>query len=553
MSNIANEITKLKQNIKNSYSIIESRGGTVPEKQNADNLSAAIDSIPSGGCLIFENYSELISHLESVDQSVFTTFSNYEHTSDGNVILRNTVLGEAGLPQVGATLGVQMILSEPETKAAALTADIVECPWMVLGYNRIVPQFLKFKSDAGDYIYVSSIDDSESEMYTVDDSEKLCYNLTSDHDFRDIITGLKTYSKTYNTTEYINEYSIKSGVTVTAVDSSSVIPFCEYWGTYMYSGNDNADYRTTYNVPCKITCSDGVTYKFVGYTIYIQMLHELVNNGPFDPVEISSNANGFKFEEGVEYYDLNAANEFTKLVQGSDYALGDLISNKAYDVYKKNFDGEMKLVQKLSGTNPNTNYAYGSNCWCESMARQMLNNTKGTSETRYSAQNIFEYTSESDYTYENTAISDYTQQCGGLLRTVRDEDFNKFIQPSIIKNWLYSTYQTGTSNTVRPIWYGGSSSTTRYTMTVDRMFLGGYDDYGVNPPYTTGDYVGARSKLYYTNTSGSISTSSGIFWERSAYCSHSSSVHYVNNFGYRNDCTYANYYSIRFAPACNLG
>lgn len=42
---VATEISKLQTNLMDAYSSIESKGGTLPENQNFDNLSASIESI----------------------------------------------------------------------------------------------------------------------------------------------------------------------------------------------------------------------------------------------------------------------------------------------------------------------------------------------------------------------------------------------------------------------------------------------------------------------------------------------------------------------------
>ena len=46
---IATAITNLQGKIANAYTAIENKGGTLPATQNAENLSATIDAIPSGG------------------------------------------------------------------------------------------------------------------------------------------------------------------------------------------------------------------------------------------------------------------------------------------------------------------------------------------------------------------------------------------------------------------------------------------------------------------------------------------------------------------------
>lgn len=45
---IANEIATLKTNITNAYNSINTKGGTIPTNKNTENLSSAIESIPSG-------------------------------------------------------------------------------------------------------------------------------------------------------------------------------------------------------------------------------------------------------------------------------------------------------------------------------------------------------------------------------------------------------------------------------------------------------------------------------------------------------------------------
>ena len=46
---IADKILKLETDIDNAYTYISNKGGTVPQNKNTENLSNAIDSIPSGG------------------------------------------------------------------------------------------------------------------------------------------------------------------------------------------------------------------------------------------------------------------------------------------------------------------------------------------------------------------------------------------------------------------------------------------------------------------------------------------------------------------------
>lgn len=49
MATISQNLAKLSSHLEDAYTAIDSKGGTVPGTHNATNLSAAIESIPSGG------------------------------------------------------------------------------------------------------------------------------------------------------------------------------------------------------------------------------------------------------------------------------------------------------------------------------------------------------------------------------------------------------------------------------------------------------------------------------------------------------------------------
>lgn len=62
---IATELETLKTNITNAYNSINTKGGTIPTNKNTENLSSAIESIPSGGSdipdnahIVFSNYDD---------------------------------------------------------------------------------------------------------------------------------------------------------------------------------------------------------------------------------------------------------------------------------------------------------------------------------------------------------------------------------------------------------------------------------------------------------------------------------------------------------------
>lgn len=55
---IASQITALSNNIDAAYAVIAQRGGTVPQRKNAENLATAIATIPSAGTQQVNNNEE---------------------------------------------------------------------------------------------------------------------------------------------------------------------------------------------------------------------------------------------------------------------------------------------------------------------------------------------------------------------------------------------------------------------------------------------------------------------------------------------------------------
>jgi len=91
---IASELTKLETDITNAYSAVQTKGGTIPSNKNTDNLSAAINSIPSGGSatLITKTITENGTYKASDDDA--------DGYSSVNVNLKFTAQGRAYFPNV---------------------------------------------------------------------------------------------------------------------------------------------------------------------------------------------------------------------------------------------------------------------------------------------------------------------------------------------------------------------------------------------------------------------------------------------------------------------
>lgn len=138
--------------------------------------------------------------------------------------LENSNGDTSTLPAVGALLNVPYKIDH--------TADAVDTQWQIMGYNASIPEYVKYKSDSGEYAFVRSVGEDTSLL-------------------RDIVAGCKIYSKTDDT--YTD-----TGKTVSACGTE----------TFTYGNN------CTYSVPTTITV-DGTTYTFCGYNVTLNMRHVL--------------------------------------------------------------------------------------------------------------------------------------------------------------------------------------------------------------------------------------------------------------------------------------
>lgn len=66
---VQSEITRINGNIANAYTAVSGKGGTLPTARNSSNLSAAIQSIPSGGTLITKTITQNGTYNASSDNA----------------------------------------------------------------------------------------------------------------------------------------------------------------------------------------------------------------------------------------------------------------------------------------------------------------------------------------------------------------------------------------------------------------------------------------------------------------------------------------------------
>lgn len=67
---VASEITRIKNNIANAYTAINSKGGTLPQTQNSANLATAINSISGGGSGSIQVINGIIEQYKASNQTI---------------------------------------------------------------------------------------------------------------------------------------------------------------------------------------------------------------------------------------------------------------------------------------------------------------------------------------------------------------------------------------------------------------------------------------------------------------------------------------------------
>ena len=66
---LATQIKQIKDNVSNTYSILETKGATLPEIESLNNLATTVATIPSGGDISSVNVYTL-SFLEEVEDNI---------------------------------------------------------------------------------------------------------------------------------------------------------------------------------------------------------------------------------------------------------------------------------------------------------------------------------------------------------------------------------------------------------------------------------------------------------------------------------------------------
>ena len=104
---IADQITRIKNNVASAYAAAEKKGGTLPAEKTSDRLAACIESIPAGGDESFPPFT--LSDMFAVDAEGNLTTPDHPFELDGthapwsrinSDVLRNRYANNTGLTRV---------------------------------------------------------------------------------------------------------------------------------------------------------------------------------------------------------------------------------------------------------------------------------------------------------------------------------------------------------------------------------------------------------------------------------------------------------------------
>lgn len=96
---VSNELNTLKANISSAYTMIQNKGGTVPTNKNTQNLSNAINTIPSGGSV--DDYFGSISAKESNEATLFYYMTKIPDLQGAPNSLQELFSGAQSVTEIG--------------------------------------------------------------------------------------------------------------------------------------------------------------------------------------------------------------------------------------------------------------------------------------------------------------------------------------------------------------------------------------------------------------------------------------------------------------------
>ena len=480
--------------------------------------------------------------------------------------------------------------------------NVTNTTWRILGYNKSVPQYIKYRRTADDgtydYKYVSSVND------TVQSFDFILLNGTTVS--KQVLTGdlyLKTSGISVGDQVYSCEYDGILDKPVYKKESYNISEIPSEYGNFTYG-----DYNT-FSAPMKIV-ANGYEYDFCGYTMTIQPqdlltgAHPTNDNVPttttvnnyqtlqFDPPEASSSSAFnvyptpasassdygyyYKNDDGdivaIDVLGQSLGGSYTQLYNGKDvltlnydeHAPADADGNtipsfKTETQYFENghryahSDGTVMTAGTdytvgdviptdeayLELNKDNNRVTYGCNIYAQSAYRQSINNRYGANDDWYKPQNKFESTAKPTYAMANTN--------GILLKLKKEPEFLNKIIPVVNRT------QVSTPNQ----YYIKNTSTFYYV--IDYVFpLSRLEVNFSDAPTTEG--AAKYSDVYTADNATRIKKyilrdgtlgSANIWWLRSPSTGNSNFEYIVTNAGASNYSVALN--SCGCAPACVIG
>jgi len=479
--------------------------------------------------------------------------------------------------------------------------NVTPTSWRILGYNKSIPQYIKYRraTEDGtyDYKYVSSVNDTVSSV-----EFKLLNGTTLD---RKVLIGdlyLKS-SISAGDQVYSCEYDSVNDIPVYKLEDYDLAEIPAGYSSFTYG-----DYNT-FSAPMKIV-ANGYEYDFCGYTMTIQPqdlltgAHPTNDNVPttttvnvyqtlqFDPPEASSASAfnvyasfastssdyGYYYEDSegdmvaIDVLGQSLGGSYTQSYNGhvvmsleyNQYAPHDSDGNlipsfKTETQYFLNghryahADGtvmtagtdytvgdEIPTDEAYLELNKDSNrVSYGCNLYVQSAYRQSINSRLGANDEWYAPQNKFESTAKPTYAMANTN--------GILLKLKKEPELLNKLIPIVNRTQASDPNQYYVKNT------GKYYYTVDYFYPLSRLEVNFSDGNTAEGAAKYADVYTAdnatRIKKYVLRD-GSLG-SADSWWLRSPYTGFSSGGYYVSNAGASSSISATNSYGC--APACTIG
>jgi hypothetical protein len=440
------------------------------------------------------------------------------------------------LPPVGSQLNVKYIVNDNtcNTRESVLEDLVktennkitpVDTMWNIIGYNKTVPRYIKYRKAISNneysYVFVSSLDDSTTlkTFEYLNGQTKTKKIVTGNLCERPISIGCRVYTRSYdeNETEWV--YSDEDNLLVDGISETN----------FVYGSEDSQQDQSmyAYSVPTYIIVNNE-QYDFCGYTMTVQPdgLLAAVNKNTNSLVttmqwNASTKANSIvgqnTFSPNMQYYYFNNGSYIEIDISNlSNNVINTFeVNGVEYDVFIIDEFGKLKLAtekyipgilqKELDGTNPTS--TIGGN----SYSKKLTNETSLVSLTAcYKWKNNTYYPQNTKIYYEPTN-SIYNVTTAHTSSTTPDADSN--VSAIINLNEQVDTTPEGNNYCIY-----GEKIPVRQDMQIyenskgnDRnMYEGSWFRYWINSKYGVDDNTWNAFKPFDNPSTSNMSLSNGL-------------------------------------------